>query len=167
MSSERKQAAVAVESIVEELKKNPSVRFSKSDFQTLVFGVLSDKDFKAKKYVVRNDSLIEEITDIHGNMMKFLDKLLKHTGISNSDQRAKILETFEYNARDVEWVSDAIDEAMAIYTDCGKNMRMFRDKMLQLTVKKIARSGKYDGKNTYKKTVLDRAAALQKKSKKG
>ena len=40
--SEKKNVSYAVSSIVEELKKNPSARFSKSDFQILVYGILSD-----------------------------------------------------------------------------------------------------------------------------
>ena len=164
--SDRKIVNSSVDEIVKELKSNPSSRFSKSDFQTLVFAILSDKNFKAKKYVLRNDEMVEDEADINQAMLKFLDKLLKHTGISNPNQRAEILDTFEYGSRDLEWVSDAVDEATAIYTDCGKNMRMFRDKMLQLTIKKITRTGKYDGKITYKKSVLDRAAALSKRQKK-
>ena len=35
------------------------------------------------------------------------------------------------------------------------------------TIKKMVRSGKYDGKITYKKTVVDRALAIEKKAKKG
>ena len=60
------------------------------------------------------------------------------------------------------WSIDCVDEAMAIYTDCGKNMRMFRDKMLQLTIRKIKRTGAHEGKWTYKKTVMDRMAKMKK-----
>ena len=66
----------------------------------------------------------------------------------------------------MEWVSDAVDEAMFIYTECGKNLRIFRDKMLNLSVKKMTRSGKYNGKVTYKKAVVDRMLALQKRQSK-
>lgn len=165
--SEKKNVSYAVSSIVEELKKNPSARFSKSDFQILVYGILSDKDFKAKKYLLRNDALVEDEIDIGAGMTKFLDKLLKHAGVSESSERTKIIDGFEYGPRDIEWVTDAVDEAMYQYTECGKNMRMFRDKMRQLTIKKMVRSGKYDGKITYKKTVVDRALAIEKKAKKG
>jgi len=165
--SDKKNVSYAVTDIVEELKKNPSARFSKSDFQILVYGILSDKDFKAKKYLLRNDSLVEEDLDIGAGMNKFLDKLLKHAGVSEGSERAKIIEGFEFSPRDVEWITDAVDEAMYQYTECGKNMRMFRDKMRQLTIKKMVRSGKYDGKITYKKTVVDRALAIEKKAKKG
>lgn len=165
--SEKKNASYAVSSIVEELKKNPSARFSKSDFQILVYGILSDKNFKAKKYLLRNDTLVEDELDIGAGMTKFLDKLLKHAGVSESSERSKIIDGFEYGPRDIEWVTDAVDEAMYQYTECGKNMRMFRDKMRQLTIKKMVRSGKYDGKITYKKTVVDRAMAIEKKTKKG
>lgn len=166
--SEKKNVAVAVNTIVDEMKKNPSSRFSKSDFQTLVYAVLSDKDFKAKKYLLRNDALLEEECDIGAGLQKFMDKMLKHAGVTDAGERSKIIDSFEYGARDVEWVTDAVDEAMYIYTECGKNMRMFREKMLQLTVKKMERSGAHTGKVTYKKSVVDRALALQKKqAKKG
>ena len=110
--SEKKNVSYAVSSIVEELKKNPSARFSKSDFQILVYGILSDKDFKAKKYLLRNDALVEDEVDIGAGMTKFLDKLLKHAGVSESSERAKIIDGFEYGPRDIEWVTDAVDEAM-------------------------------------------------------
>lgn len=163
MSSEKKMAAKTVAEMIKELKENPSTRFSKSDFQTLVYGVLADKEFKAKKYLLKGDAIIEEDLDIGGGLYKFLDKLLKHAGVSESAERATIIEGFEYSPKDIEWITDAVDEAMAIYSDCGKNMRMFRNRMLQLTVTKMIRSGKYAGKVTYKKSVLDRAAALEKR----
>lgn len=166
MSTEKKAVATSVASIIEELKANPSSRFSKSDFQALIYGILSDKDFKAKKYVLRNDQLVEEDADIDAGLYKFLDKLLKHAGMTDSGERSQIINSFEYGPRDIEWVADAVDEAMCIYTECGKNMRMFREKMLQLTIKKMVRTGKYDGKVTYKKMVVDRALALKKRQEK-
>lgn len=164
--SDKKNVSASVDSLVEELKKNPSSRFSKSDFQMLVYAILADKDFKAKKYLLRNDQLVEESADIGAGMVKFLDKLLKHAGVTKDSERSAIIDSFEYGARDLEWVSDAVDEAMSIYTECGKNMRIFRDKMLNLSIKKMVRSGKYDGKVTYKKAVVDRALALQKRQSK-
>lgn len=163
--SEKKAVSKTVASIIDDLKENPSKRFSKADFQTLVYGILSDENFKAKKYLLRNDALIEDDISYCQGMRKFLDKLLKHAGMADSSERTAVIETFEYSAKDLEWVSEAVDEAMFIYSECDKNMRIFRDKMLQLTVKKMVRSGKYDGKVTYKKTVVDRAAALEKKKK--
>lgn len=163
MSDIKKNVDANMEVLIEELKKNPSNRFSKSDFQALVFCVLADKNFKAKRYMVRDMEVTEEDIDISGGMTKFLDKLLKHAGMTDSTERSKIIESFEYGPRDVEWVTDAVDEAMWIYTECGKNMRMFRAKMLQLTVQKMVRSGKYDGKITYKKKVVDRMLDMQKR----
>lgn len=163
--SDKKDVSMTVASIVEELKKNPSSRFSKSDFQTLVYGVLSDSDFKAKRYLLKNDEIMEEDANINSSMKKFLDKLLKHAGMTDSAERANIIDTFEFAPKDVEWLTDAVDEAMYLYSECGKNMRMFRYKMLQLAVKKMVRSGKYEGKVTYKKMVTDRAAMLAKKNK--
>ena len=45
---------VKVEELIEKLKKDPSSRFSKGDFQMLVYAVLSDDTFKAKKYLIHN-----------------------------------------------------------------------------------------------------------------
>lgn len=151
---------VKVDEIIEKLKKDPSSRFSKGDFQTLVYAVLSDEDFKAKKYLIQNSELQEEDVSIGDGMKKFLDKVLKHAGMSDSAERAKVIDTFEYSPKDIEWVTDAVDEAMHIYTECGKNMRMFRQKMLQLAVKKITRS---DGRLSYRKVVTDRSKNLAKK----
>ena len=165
MASDKKMVETRVENIVEEIKNNPSKRFSKADFQVLVYGVLADSDFKGKKYLLRNQQLLEEEVSYNQGLKKFLDKLLKHAGMTDSTERAQVIETFEYSPKDLERVSDAVDEAMFIYSECDKNMRIFRDKMLQLTVKKIVRSGKYDGKISYKKQVVDRSAMLDKKKK--
>ena len=161
--SDAKKVKARVEDIVSALKKNPSARFSKSDFQTLLYGVLSDPDFKSHKVVLHNDDLVEELVDMGSGMRKFLHKVLQHAGVNKEAERSAIIDTFEYGPRDIEWVSDAVDEAMSIYVDCGKNMKIFRDKMLQLSFKKMTRSGKYDGKVTYKKTVVDRAIALERR----
>lgn len=156
----------SVKLMVEELKQNPSARFSKADFQGLIYAVLADKDFKAKKFVLKNDALVEEDNVIGAAMHKFMDKLLKHAGMSDPAERTAVIESFEYGVRDIEWVADAVDEAMYQYCECNKNMRMFRDKMLQLSVKKMVRSGKWEGQLTFKKTVVDRALALQKRKEK-
>ena len=155
-----------VAKMVEELKKNPSARFSKSDFQGLVYAILADKDFDTKKYVIKNDEMVEVHSSMNAAMAKFMDKLLKHAQMSDSTERARVIESFEFGPRDIEWIADAVDEAMYQYSECGKNMRMFRDKMLQLSVKKMVRSGKSAGKITYKKSVVDRALTLQKRTAK-
>lgn len=152
-----------VEKIIAEIKKGESARFSKNDFQVLVYGILADKDFKAKKYLLKKDGLTEETVSYNEQMAKFLDKLLKHAGISEAAERERIISDFEYNPKDMEWIVDCVDEAMYLYTECDKNMRLFRDKMMQLTIRKIKRTGKHDGKITYKKSVLDRMAKMNKK----
>ena len=161
-TKEEKAVKVTVEELMKQIKENQTSRFSKSDFQMLVYAVLSDENFKAKKYLLKNGELVEEDVDLSTGMYRFLDKLLKHVGLSDSGERQKMIESFVYSPKDLEWITDAVDEAMYIYTDCDKNMRMFRDKMLNLTIKKMVRSGKYDGKITYKKSVIDRAAKLKK-----
>lgn len=165
--NDMKKLSVTVEGLVQELRDNETTRFSKADYQTLIFAILADKDFKAKKYLIRNDEIFEETSSISDGLSKFLDKLLRHAGVTSSDERASIIDSFDYTPRDVEWVSDCVDEAMWQYTECGKNMRMFRDKMLQLSIRKMKRSGKFDGRVTYKKSVMDKAEAIMKKKKRG
>jgi hypothetical protein len=155
-----------VDLMIETLKQNSSARFSKADFQGLVYAILADKDFKTKKYVLKNAELVEEDVSINEAMRKFMDKLLKHAGMSDSNERANVIDTFDFGSRDVEWISDAVDEAMYQYIECGKNMRIFRDKMVMLAFKKFQRSGKYEGKLTFRKSVVDRQAVLLKKQKK-
>ena len=104
---------------------------------------------------------------INEGMKKFLNKLLKHAGMNDPAERSKVIDSFEYGPADIEWVMDAVDEAMYQYAESGKNMRMFRDKMLQLSVKKMVRSGKYNGRVTFKKSVLDRTAQLARREKAG
>ena len=152
-----------VAKMVEELKKNPSARFSKSDFQGLVYAILADKDFDTKKYVIKNDEMVEVHSSMNAAMAKFMDKLLKHAQMSDSTERARVIESFEFGPRDIEWIADAVDEAMSIYVDCGKSMKLFREKMQILSFTKMARSGKYEGRVTFKKSVMDRAAMMAKK----
>ena len=157
---------IRVNLIIEDLKKDPSSRFSKGDFQTLVYAVLSDPTFKAKKYLFHNTEILEQEECINDGLRKFLDKLLKHAGMADPAERTRVIDTFEYTPKDVEWVMDTVDEAMHIYTECGKTMRVFRNKMLQLAMKKIERSGKWAGKIAYKKMVTDRAEIMRKKEAK-
>lgn len=158
MADKKTNTTVRVEEIVKELQENGSSRFSKTDFQTLVFGVLADETFKAKKHLLKGGVMVEEEAEFNSSMKKFLDKLLKHAGIPDADERAAVINSFEYTAKDVEWITDCVDEAMYLYTECDKNMRMFRDKMLQLTIRKMKRSGVHEGKITYKKSVVDKHA---------
>ena len=52
---------------------------------------------------------------------------------------------------------------MSIYVDCGKSMKLFREKIQILSITQMARSGKYEGRVTFKKSVMDRAAMMAKK----
>ena len=160
--SNRTRLTKSVSTMIDDLKSSPSGRFSKAAFQMLVYSVLADKDFKSKKYLLKGDTLSEVDSSISSGMRDFMDKLLKHAGVSEQVERDQILDGFEYSPKDIEWIMDSVDEAMSIYTECGKNMRMFRDKMLQLSVKKSERTGKYAGKVTYKKKVVDRNEQIKK-----
>ena len=161
--SERKQVEKSVSAMIAELKKEPNVsRFSKSDFQGLVYAILADKDFKATKYLAKSSEIVTEDYSINEEMREFMDKLLKHAGMSEKSERASVIESFEFNPKDIEWVMEAVDEAMWQYTEAGKTIRVFRDKMLQLAYRKMVRSGKYNGKITYKKSIIDKAAKFAK-----
>lgn len=166
MADEKKVVKRAVADIVADIKANESTRFSKGDFQTLVYGVLSDKDFNAEKWVQNGDELVSETYVINNDLRKFLGKVLKHAGISDAVQRDHVIDTLEYSPRDIGFVIDAVEEAMYQYTEAGKNLTIFREKMLRMSIKKITRTGKYDGQITYKKAVVDRKAALARRKSK-
>ena len=153
---------ITVESMIESLKSGPSTRFSKTDFQCLVYAILSDPDFKAKRYLTRSDTPDKESSyDFNRAIYKFMHRLLKHAGMMDSRERAAVIETFEYGPRDVEWIVDAVDEATYIYTECGKNMHLFRNKMMNLSIRKMTRK---DGKESYKKAVMNRSMKERKKN---
>ena len=145
-------------------------RISKTDYYKGIASAVNKRSTCLRRrygcVIVKNDEIIEQHTSLNDAMKKFMDKLLKHAQMSDSTERARVIESFEFGPRDIEWIADAVDEAMYQYSECGKNMRMFRDKMLQLSVKKMVRSGKSAGKITYKKSVVDRAVALKKRKDK-
>lgn len=153
---------ITVQTMIEELKTDSSTRFSKTDFQCLVYAILSDPNFKAKRYLIRSDTPNKECSvDFNRAMYKFMDRLLKHAGMLDSKERAAVIDTFEYGPRDVEWIVDAVDEAMYIYTECDKNMHLFRNKMLNLSIRKMTRK---DGKESYKKAVMNRSLEARKQN---
>lgn len=149
-----------VDKVVEDLKNNESSRFSKSDFQALVFAVLQDPNYKLEKFVIKGDEIIKSKHSVNADMRKFLDKLLKHAGMSKPEERESVIDSFAFGVNDISWVTDAVDEAMWLYSESGKNMRIFRDKLRQVSLKKITRTGKHEGKIGYKKSVADKEAAL-------
>ena len=154
-----------VDKVIEDLRKNESTRFSNGDFQSLVYAVLQDKTFNVEKFVVKGDEIVKSTHSVNADMRKFLDKLLKHAGMSKPEERESVIDSFVYGVNDIAWVADAVDEAMWIYTESGKNMRIFRDKMRHLSFKKKARTGKHEGKIGYTKSVADKALMLERKLK--
>ena len=159
----RRRVESNVERMVGELRSNPSARFSYSDWNALIFAILSDPDFRAKKLLLRDDRMVEFDVDIRASFIKFLEKVLRHAGMEDRSERLRVIDSFEFGPRDLEWVSETVDEAMFLYTEAGRNMRIFRNKALQLSLKKMARSGKYGGRITYKKSVVNRLANLEKR----
>lgn len=159
------KVSTLVDKVIEDLKKNTSARFSKSDFQALVYAVLQDPNFKVDKYMIKGDGIIKSENSVNAEMRKFLDKLLKHAGMTKPEEREAIIDSFTYGVNDISWVVDAVDEAMYQYSECGKNMRIFRDKLRQLSFKKVVRTGKHAGKIGYKKTVTDKTQRKIKATK--
>lgn len=166
MAEEKKVVKTAVADIIQDIKDNDSRRFSKGDFQALVYAILADKNFNAEKWIQRGDELVSETFSINADLRKFLNKLLKHAGISDPVQRDHVIDAFEYSPKDIGFVTDAVEEAMYQYAESGKNLTIFREKMLRMSIKKIVRTGKYDGQITYKKSVVDRKATLAKRKAK-
>lgn len=151
----KKFAVKTVADLVNSMKNSKSTKFSKGDFEALAHAILSDDTFKAKRLIFKAGEMITEEKDIRGAMKLFLEKLLKHAGMKNEDERKQIVDTFKFTEKDIKFVTDTVEEAMYMYVESGKNMRMFRDKALQLAIKKIPRTGKYEGRKTFKKSVKD------------
>ena len=151
-----KNVAAKVEELVEKIRNNGSAKFSNGDFKTLVHAVVSDHDFKAKKFFIKADQIVEEEHCIADAMDKFMDKFLKHVGLASEEERKSIISSFEYSSKDTEFMFDLIEEAMSQYIDTGKGMKLFRNKKLELTLKRKDRTGKYDGQVTFNKTVVNK-----------
>lgn len=155
-----------VEKVMEDLKKNDSPRFSKGDFQTLVYAIMQDPNFKVEKFVIKGDEIVKSEYSVNSEMRKFLDKLLKHAGMTKPEERESVIDTFAYGVNDIAWVTDAVDEAMYIYLESGKNLRVFRDKLRQLTLKRVERGNEGEKTVNYKKSVVDKERALLKRKMK-
>lgn len=155
---------INVMEMLRELSEDPSTMYSRTKYQALVYGILADPDFKAKKILMHHGELVEVDYSIHEKFIRFLDKFLKHAGVTERSERMQIIESFEMTPKDTEWFTDAVDEAIYQYMECGKNMRLFQDRMLRLTIKKIRRTGSHKGEVSYKKSVVDRRKRLQKES---
>lgn len=155
---------IDVAEMLKQLSEEPGTAFSRGKYQALVYAILSDPDFKSKKVFLRKGELVENDHSIHDRFIRFLDKFLKHAGVTERSERTQIIESFEMTPKDTEWFTDAVDEAIYQYMECGKNMRLFQDRMLRLTIKKIRRTGSHEGEVSYKKSVVDRRKRLQKES---
>lgn len=162
----KKVVTKTVAELLKELKQSKSTKFSKGDFETLTHAILSDPTFKARKLIFKAGEMLIEEKDIRSGMILFLEKLLKHAGMKNDEERKQIVESFKFTEKDVRFVTDTVEEAMYLYVESGKHMRMFREKSLQLAIKKIDRTGKYEGKKTFKKTVKDKEYEMLKLKKK-
>ncbi len=162
----KQKVQLTVNELVEKIKNNGSAKFSKADFQLMVYAIVSDKEFKAKKFFIRANELVEEEGSIAAAMDEFLNQFLKHVGISSEDERAGIIDSFEISPKMVDFMRDLVEEATYQYLESGKSMKLFKEKKLQLTLKKIIRTGKYEGQQTFKKSVVDKEVQVIKLQKK-
>lgn len=149
-----------VYNMLEGMTSPNSTKFNKAEFQNLVYSIMVDDQFKIKKFMVKAGEVIEDDYSVYDAFVKFLDKFLKHAGMVDAGEREAVIDSFECTSKDVEWVSEAVDEAMFLYTESGKNLRVFRDKMRQLTLKKIDRHGEHEGRYSYRKMVSDKVELL-------
>lgn len=147
---------VTVDELLKKITENGSKKFSKADYQLLTYAIISDKTFKTKKFFIKANELVEESGSVAESMDAFLNQFLKHVGIGSEEERQSIIDSFEFSPKMVDFMQDLIEEAMHQYLEAGKSLKIFKDKKLQLTLKKIVRTGKYEGQKTYKKSVVDK-----------
>ena len=74
--NEKKLVKKCVKEVVADINNNDSKRFSKGDFQLLVYAVLSDPDFKMEKWIMSGGDLVKIEDSVNEKMKKFLHKIL-------------------------------------------------------------------------------------------
>lgn len=161
--NEKKLVKKCVKEVISDINNNDSKRFSKGDFQLLVYAVLSDPDFKMEKWIMSGGDLVKIEDSVNEKMKKFLHKILKHAGVTDTTQRDALIESFEFEPRDIDFVIDAVQEAMWQYSEADKPIWVFQDKMRRLALKRIKRTGKFEGQISYKKSVSDRQKAINER----
>ena len=160
-------ASKKVADVLAKINSNKSARFSRSEYMELVYALIQDDTHTFKKFALKGDQITEDGESLSAAARKFFTKLLKHAGLKTEEEINSVLDTFEYSPKDVEWISDLVDEAVRIYTDSGKSVVLMKDALRRLTLKKVERTGKFNGQITYRRTVKDLPRAAEKaKSKK-
>lgn len=148
-------AAKQVKEVVAKLKANKSTRFSTSEYRELIYALIKDDTHTAKKFALKGTEIIEEDFSISADARKFFKKLLKHAGLKSDDEINQIIDTFEYSPNDLAFIADCVDEAIHIYTDLGKTVKLMKDGMSRVSIKRVERSGKYAGEITYRRSIQD------------
>lgn len=160
-------ASKKVADVVAKIQSNKSARFSRGEYMELIYALIQDDTHTFKKFALKGDQITEDGETLSASARKFFSKLLKHAGLKTEEEINSVLDTFEYSPKDVEWISDIVDEAIRIYTDSGKSVVVMKDALRRLTLKKVERTGKFNGQITYRRTVKDLPRAAEKaKSKK-
>lgn len=155
-----------VKDMEDKLRNNPSTRFSQSDFEELIYALIKDNSHKIKNHQIKKLEIVsEDGTSVSDDARAFFKKLLKHSGINNEEEMDVLIDTFEYRPKDLAWISKCFNEAIRIYTDCGKSAKMMTNSMISLSIKKVVRTGKYDGEETYKRSVGSLKRSLERMKK--
>lgn len=155
-------ASKKVADVVAKINSNKSARFSRGEYTELIYALIQDDSHTFKKFALKGDQITEDGETLSRSARKFFSKLLKHAGLKTEEEINSVLDTFEYSPKDVEWISDIVDEAIRIYTDSGKSVVVMKDALRRLTLKKVERTGKFNGQITYRRTVKDLPRAAEK-----
>lgn len=155
-------ASKKVADVVAKINSNKSTRFSRGEYAELIYALIQDDTHVFEKFVLKGAEITKDDKSLSDDAKKFFRKLLKHAGLKTDEEISAVIDTFEYSPKDVEWISDIVDEAVRIYTECGKSVVMMKDSLRRLTLKKVTRTGKFDGQITYHRTVKDLKRSAEK-----
>lgn len=149
------QASKKVTDVIAKLKANNSSRFSKSEYTELIYALINDNEHVFEKFALKGGEITKDGESLCKSARKFFTKMLKHAGVKTEDEINAILDTFEYSPKDLEWISEIVDEATRIYTESGKSVMLMKDSIRKVTLRKVERTGKYAGEITYRRGVKD------------
>lgn len=155
-------ASKKVAEVVAKIKANKSTRFSKSEYSELIYALILDDTHTFEKFALKGTEISKDNASLTEGARKFFKKLLKHAGLKSDEEINAVLDSFEFSPKDVEWIAEVVDEAIRIYTDAGKSVTVMKDAMRKLSLKKVQRTGKYDGQITYKRSVKDLEKAAER-----
>lgn len=148
-------ASKKVADVVAKIKAGKSTRFSEAEYRELIYALICDNEHTFEQFALKGGEITKDEKNLSKEARKFFSKMLKHAGLKSEEEIEAVLDTFEFSPKDLEWVSDIVDEAVRIYTDCGKSVSMMKKSIRSLSLKKVERSGKYAGQVTYQRKVRD------------